>query len=606
MLSNDAARVLDQATIYAFVGPEEDEFIKVFKNTGNSIVKVEDNAEYDVTVFKVKYSKSDKEDFQTTSSANREDLDSDATGNNSSSTSSSASWLNPTLIAGASVICLASAAAAILLWRQRHGGDYYTDYDQKKAGDSPRSLSEATAPSTPSPTSFIMDRFRNKKRFDYAEFEDVGMDAENSSTNNDVVSRMTITHNNIHEQPCVRQQPTKNTKLPECQNISFDDSSVSDVSAHVLGAKGSHRRVDLYANQAESLLLDASMESYNMESMSALERVRFDNVLDMDEGYSLTSSTYKYTVGGGDAGGIAKVASEDTYGEDGSLSTGAVLSEMYSNPSMDDSLVYSHDNNSLSGGGGDVAYAGHLFTLDVLRDKDKSLLVMPPPPSDVASDSSSQKDDLEEDYDMVENSCSTTPVSGMKDAPRRGKNEQESITQSITDELTKVMQLLQSPYDELSDEDGASHMSVDESVMHIGTVAGHNNRAEKEEENFPPTESSFNDVEPSNTAVSEVDDCYDGLNVLMTDEPIVYAGEDVIGNEELELDRNSNHFLTQMNETVSECMNILDKAAQVQNSEFSMTVSHTDTADATDTTDAVEMNVVVLDDESSLVTQTLD
>ena len=623
MQSNDAAKVLDEATIYAFVGPEENEFIKVYKSTGAPIVTDEDSAEYDVTVLKVKYSK-EEEPSATTSSANREDTgNSDAKKENSSSSSSSssASWLHPTLIAGASAICLASSAAAILLWRQRRSGDYYSDDNDPTSkannNDSPRSFGEVTVPSTPSPTGFIMDRFKNKKRFDYAEFdEDVGMvDAENPSTSNadGGISPMTtlIDNTHVHE-----QQPTNNIKFPECQNNSFDDSSVSDVSAHVLGARGSHHHrtmrgggggggggVNLYASQAESLLLDTSMESYNMESMSALEHVRFENVLDVD-GYSLTSSTNRYsTVGGGGGGGgggvggvIAKVASEDTYGEDGSLSTGAVPSELYSNLSMDDSLVYSHDNNSTSGGGGgssSVAYAGHLFTLDMLRDKDKSLLVMPPPPSDVASDSSSQRDeDLEvEDYDAL------LPVAGEM-------NEHEgTVSQSITDELTKVMKLLQSPHcDDPSDEEEGGvvvgeNESVDESVMHIGTVAGHHTGgAEEEDENETTTPN------------------YDGLNVLMTNGPIVDNddNEDAMNEDDFDdgqTNRNQ-YYLAQMMEVASDCMNIIDNAQQQNNSSDAPPAS--DSTDDKTEEDAVGIAtaaaaaVVVVDDESSLVTQTLD
>ncbi|KAL7438189.1 hypothetical protein ACHAXH_009679, partial [Discostella pseudostelligera] len=585
MLSNDAAKVLDEATIYAFVGPEEEEFVKVFKNTGDPIVAGADTAEYDVTVLKVKYSKEDKEDVSSTS-ANREESNSDA---NQDSTSSSNAWLHPTLIAGASAICLASSAAAILLWRQRRSGEYYSDNDHKKANDSPRSFGEATVPTTPSPTGFLLASFKSKKRFDYSEFDDDGMDAENPLLNDGVVSPMSATNDNVHEQPITttsdahHPQPTNNIKFPDAQNVSFDDSSVSDVSAHVLGAKGNHRRIDHYGTQAESLLLDQSMDSgYNMETMSALEQVRFENVLDVD-GYSLTSS--KQRTNGVAGGGIRKVASEDTYGEDGSLSTGAVPSEMYSQVSMDDSLVYSHDNNSTAGGGDGeaVAYAGHLFTLDMLRNKDKSLLVMPPPPSDIASDTSSQKDDLEEDYDIVENNI------GIEYAPMREKDEQESVSQSITDELTKVMQLLR------SDDQSAGYTSMDESVMHIGTVAGHHTVAE---EDVPPAASS-DDIEPP-AAVDNA--CYDGLNVLMNDGPIVDDGD---GDNDVNEDPNdnTNHYLTEMNEAVSDCMHILDKA-QMQNRQSSSigdeAISDKEVAVGTTVT------VAAVDDESSLVTQTLD
>ena len=50
-----AAKVLDQATHYAFTGTEELEFIEIYRSTGEPIVDSPDDAEYDVTVLKVDY-----------------------------------------------------------------------------------------------------------------------------------------------------------------------------------------------------------------------------------------------------------------------------------------------------------------------------------------------------------------------------------------------------------------------------------------------------------------------------------------------------------------------------------------------------------------------
>ena len=50
-----AAKVLDQATHYAFTGPEEIEFVEVYRGTGEPIVDGAGDAEYDVTVLKVDY-----------------------------------------------------------------------------------------------------------------------------------------------------------------------------------------------------------------------------------------------------------------------------------------------------------------------------------------------------------------------------------------------------------------------------------------------------------------------------------------------------------------------------------------------------------------------
>ena len=157
----DAANVLDQATIYSFIGPEELMFISVYKNTSEPIA--DEPATYDVTVMKQDNSVGDDEDDLQGASANAGDAN-EGEKNGSSSTSTTPQWLQPTLIAGASVVVFASTAAALLLYRQRHGHDSDHGGSRKRGGDSPRSLAETDAPSTPSPNVFI-DRFRKKKKF---------------------------------------------------------------------------------------------------------------------------------------------------------------------------------------------------------------------------------------------------------------------------------------------------------------------------------------------------------------------------------------------------------------------------------------------------------
>ena len=58
----EAIGILDEATVYAFVGQEELGFIEVFKSYGDPIV--DDPAKYDVTVLKVDYSAPVEDDFQ--------------------------------------------------------------------------------------------------------------------------------------------------------------------------------------------------------------------------------------------------------------------------------------------------------------------------------------------------------------------------------------------------------------------------------------------------------------------------------------------------------------------------------------------------------------
>jgi len=559
--SEDAANVLDQATLYAFVFPEDEQYIEVFKSTGERIV--EDPAEYDVTVLKVNYSVGgDDEDELQGASANMDDAANANDGEEDDLSSSESTWLQPTLIiAGASVLVFASSAAALLLWKQRHTED--PAGARKKPGDSPRSLTDATVPSTPSPTVF-MERFKTKKKkFDYAEFED-DVDAEDPSStgspcdaaisplsDKDFAARTAPTKTT---RSSVNHQPANDIKFSHLQNVSFDDSSVSDVSAHLLGAKGSLKKVDPNASQAESLLLDTTMESYNMEAMSALDQVRFEDVLKA----SPTQKKYH-------AGGIEMVTSEDSRdNDDGSLSTGAVPSELYSNLSIDSSVLH-YSQVDTSG----ATYGGHLFTLDMLRNKDSSLLEMPPPPSDAASDSSSQQD-VGEDVDNIIPASS----SGIEHAPMREKNEQEAVSQCINDELTKVMELLKSP-ENLTGQAAEAGRSMDESVVHIGNVNG-----------SPAVSATMeNDEDGLSGPTPTTADPYDGLSVLMDEESSTDAESDL------------NDPLKEMNNALSDCMDILEKA-RLQGRDLSN--------DPYAEKDAAAENYGEEEDELSLVSEKLD
>lgn len=474
-MTSETVEVLDAATNYAFVGPEELQFIKVYKSIGRPIVT--DPADYDVTVLQGDYLTPTMTEIAAADNLNDSSV---IIGNADilrTTPTSNSSWIKPTFIASASAIAVASMAAALLLWKQRRGDTtYVNDGNSRKnpsfgAGDSPRSLDSMTVPGTPSPTNIFMDRFNMKKaKFDYAEFEDEDVEdpsiyatdriddaiVMNISTN--VECQQFTTTNVVGLRP--DYQPTLNIEYTE-RSGNASDSSVSDVSAQLLGA--SRMRNDsgtesLLLDTTVERLLDTTVESYNMEVMSALDQVRFEDVL-----ASSPAVNYNYTSHN------ARYASDDD--NNCSLSTGAVPSEMYGNMSMD----YSDTSRV-------AAYGGHLFALDLLRKKDTSLLEMPPPPSDIASDSESQ-DVGEEDgvVGVIPNELASDMTSRII--------EQDAATEDINDEWTKIMQLL-----------NTSNNSEDHS-HYIGTVAGHN-------------------IE-SNTAWETYDTAnakYDGLSVLIQDE----------------------------------------------------------------------------------------
>ena len=538
-------------------------FISVYKNTSEPIV--DEPATYDVTVMK----QADEEEDLQGASANAGDTNEGEENGSSSSTSTTPQWLQPTLIAGASVVVFASTAAALLLYRQRHG-DSDQGGSRKRGGDSPRSLAETDAPSTPSPNVFT-NRFKNKKKFDYAEFEDDDL-AEQSSP--EVMSPLTATDLNEHarefsataggqtaigvsrsrmpqQQQVVEGSRINDIKFMESQNISFDDSSVSDVSAHVLGAKGSLKSNKTDASQAESLLLDTTMESYNMEAMSALDFGKFENVLPSSPTTQPTQQRER---------GLSQATSEDD-------ADGSVPSELYSNLSIDSSLLHSHDTSG-------ATYGNHLFTLDMLRNKDSSLLQMPPPPSDAASDSSySQQDVGIDDVDNIGEPIvpADSGVSGIENVRMREKNEQDAVSQSINNELSKVMELLKS-----------TESTDDGSHAHIGTVL----------DGVPGSATK-------NTA-SRPYEGPEGLNVLVDD-----ASTDAEPDE--------NDPMKQMNNALTDCMDILEKARVQHHQQPQAPSTNTEKTNKKGGVAAAYLEALSrknsVDDgeeESSLVTQRLD
>ena len=84
-------------------------------------------------------------------------------------------FFQPALIAGASLLVVATTAVGTLLYRQRHDLSGLSPGGGLQDKDSPRSL-ENTAPVSPSPKTEggggLIGRIKKKSRFDYAEFED--------------------------------------------------------------------------------------------------------------------------------------------------------------------------------------------------------------------------------------------------------------------------------------------------------------------------------------------------------------------------------------------------------------------------------------------------
>jgi len=570
----EAASVLDQATLYAFVNAEKYEFLSILERTGEPILSK--TAEYDVTVTKVNFSVgTDGTDSNSLGAAN-EDANANANALAENEEDNNSSWVQPALISGAALLVAATSGAALILLRQRRCENL--DFE-KKPNDSPRSAAD-TAPNTPSPGMFI-DRWK-KSRFDYAEFEDDPDLEEPSTVSIGPDSPLQSTSKYLSSPPDNRPQ---DIKFSQFMNTSFDDSSVSDVSAHILGAKGvkkadtAVKSDDQSSSQAGSFLLDTTMDSYNMEAMSALDQVRFENVIQIE---------------GGSPNHIPMYPPRVMY-DDESMSTGDVPSELYSNLSLDSSTMQSYDTG---------AYGGHLFALDMIKNKDSSLLVMPPPPSDAASDTSSRKDpqqlSVESDSDSIFDE--KTEDDGYGDMPpnfatsadqveREVQNHhgaQDIVSQSINEELTKVMALLRNSSD---DDDDPDVFDIQESHYDSGIFReddSHDNNINKTEvlssvsklsETVDTSEDNLATLEPvqkneqpmlctskdSATAHNEpVDDddlttkstepqnktdSYDGFNVLIDD-------------TSTDAEPDENDPLKLMNNTLSDCMEILGKARQ--------------------------------------------
>lgn len=523
------AALLDQTITYAFVGFQKKSFLEILSNTGRAIYSR--TASQDVSVTKINYSAANSENGDGLAFATNN-------GNEMVSQSEEATetgtWIQPTLIAGAAMLFVATASASLLVFKLKNGSQQSFELEGKP-DESPRSLEETAAPSTPSPGMFA-DRWK-KKKFDYAEFQD-DPDAEDSACEMYPTVDVPTTSKYFG-------QPARDIKFSHFMNSSFEDSSISDVSqCHMLGAKGSMKENEAAkedSSQAESHLLDTTMDSYNMDTMSELN-ARLENVLQLDGASPREKLNQK-----------ADDASHLTVNSN-------VPSELYSDINSTESpMQYDYDTGA--------AYASHLITLDMMKNND-----MPPPPSDVASDTSSYQDDKLADVDQnLHFDC----LGGAEERLiQRAKSYQvedavcpKTKTEMINDELSKVMKLLQTPSKDGADaecfgspESSAeiyipSESDTESASMSSMSVVGGLLRDGNQQDSQPSDDRSVSSTEALNNTVpasqdhkeSSVDAQNDGINVLVKDDS---DGE----NDE-------NDPLQAMNVALNECMAILDKAA---------------------------------------------
>lgn len=327
--ANEASAVLDRATLHAFTGTENIAFVSILKKTGEPIISSSEQISVDVS--KMSFSIGDSVPDQSIQAATATEMSANA-GNESSTKDTG--WVVPALAICASLVVIASALASFILIRQRR--NHYSYEKEHKNANKPTSPTNTEA-MTPSPTSF--GGRLQKKNLGYAEYDD----PEDLSTKKlEYDFRPVIPQN---QEPTGLNCPS-NVKFSHFQNSSFDDSTVSNVSAHI------------YSPMAKSPQRSESGKS-GIDS-----QFQFDNLLGNDNDIPVDG-----------------VASRSFLVDDDSASAGDVPSELY-NVSMDDSATtQSHDLAAVYGA----------KTL-LKKAKNPSFMTMPPPPSDAASETSSQSD----------------------------------------------------------------------------------------------------------------------------------------------------------------------------------------------------------------------
>ena len=313
----------------------------------------------------------------------------------------------------------------------------------------------------------------------------------------------------------LNMQPARDIKFSQLMNTSFEDSSISDVSVSIsgnnmLGAKGSMNKngtAKEESSQAESYLMDTTMESaYNMETMSDLN-ARLENVLQLD--------------GASPQQNYATRVDEDSH----MTVDSHVPSELYSDINTStDSPVQPHDY------GTGAAYASHLITLDMIKN-------MPPPPSDAESDASSYQEGRLFELDQhVQFQGSVGDLIQDKPYDEESKTNNEMIDQK----LTNVMKLLKTPSKDGCDgKDCRSPESLAE--IYIQSESDTESASLASSASVPGV--IGRQTQPSDNIASNVT-VNDGVNVLV----------DVDSDKE-------NDPLQEMNAALNECIKILDKAA---------------------------------------------
>ena len=516
--------MLDQIISYAFVGFQKKQFLEILSNTGTPIYTT--TASQDVSVTKVEYLSTTGENGGGFSFA----TDNGNMVARSEDASSSITWIQPTLIAGAALLFVATSSAALLIFRLKSSQSLEIQA-KLNSNESPRSLEETAACSTPSPTMFV-DRWKNKK-FNYAEFQDDPNAEDSAGEMSPTICPTTSKYLN-HDQPAT-------IKFSHFMSSSFEDSSVSDVSGHMLGTKGPTKEDDAVkedSSQAESLLLDTTAESYNMETMSELNPC-LENVLQLN-------------------GTSPQKMRNRTDDSSHMTNTSAVPSELYSDINSIDSREIPYDYET------EVTYASHVITLDMMKNID-----MPPPPSDVASDASSYQDEIFCEVDHNLHFEGTNEERLIQHAKTHVQNTDclelsRTKTELINDELSKVMKLLNTSSkdgDEYVDDYGSPESSAeiyiqsgsDTESVSLGATSVLENKKSKIFQGFYDDNSELS-TEASKSIESPAQD-FETNDVDVTNDCVHSQKGDVS-----DLDNEENDPLQAMNVALNECIQILDKA----------------------------------------------
>ncbi len=379
---NEASAVLDRATLHAFTGNEKTAFVSLLKETGDPIISSSEQISVDVSKMSFSIGNIPDQSIQSATAAAAANVKVE-----SESVNEAAGWAGPALAIGASLVVIASAVASFILIQQRR--NQYSYDEEHKNATKPTSPANTEAV-TPSPTSFV-GRFQ-KNKFDFTEFEDPE-DLSTSSKNLEYDFGPVAPQEIGQEQPIDFNCPST-IKLPQDPNRSFDDSTVSNVSAFIYSGM---------ARSPQQNITWADSEKSGIES-----QFQFDNLLGNDNELQVDGSSPNFLV------------------DDDSAFGGDVPSELYNmtmdNMTMDDSDD-SHDPVAI--------YGANSLLENMRKARDTSLMEMPPPPSDAASETSSQPD------------FPSDPFYG-EDA-QDGTGDGERYQKAINDELNKVIMILNEP-----------------------------------------------------------------------------------------------------------------------------------------------------------------